>query len=203
MPHKLFLLAASLCLLASCECKRYRCPGYAAGPELPEKTTYYRNAQTGARLSLETHARDISDSYGKDETELTFSCRQNDCMATAGITAGAGAAAGTPAIHLQLNLTSFYVGNTYSSSRLHYILNGMESTFNVQSGPQPYHVQEDHEWYPDTLRDVNTGLAVYPGVLIQTRKSGAGSDAAVKTYWSSNGRLIGFVLADNTVYWSE
>lgn len=202
MPYKLFLLAASLCLLASCECKRYRCPGYMSGPEVPEKITYYRNAQTGARLSLETNYKDISAPYGKDETELTFSYRQNDCMATADITAGA--TAGTPAIHLQLNLTSFYVGKTYSSSRLHYILNGMEGTFNIQSGPQPAHVQENQEWYPDTLRDVNTGLAVYPGVLIQTSKSAAGSsDAVVKTYWSNNGRLIGFVLADYTTYWNE
>lgn len=202
MSRQTALLAmALLCLLASCECERHQCPGYAYNPVPAGGSFRYRNAQTGASLSVDVRNKRFSEPYGKDETVLAFSC-QNDCMATADIDAATIMTIGLPPLSLKLNLTSYYQGSTYSNTRMHYVLNDMESTFIIQPDLQSGHTAEDATWYADTLKEVNTGLKVYPMVLIQTRKTTGSGDAIVKTYWDTNG-LIGFKLANGDIYWSE
>ncbi|WP_118975523.1 hypothetical protein [Taibaiella koreensis] len=201
MSHKYGLLVALLCLFASCECERYQCPGYSANPVPPGGIFRYRNAQTGTPLSIEVSSKDFSEPYGKNETVLAFSC-QNDCMATASVEAATVTTAGAPPISLKLNMASYYEGRTYSNTQLHYLLNDMESAFTLQPELQAGHTGEDGSWYADTLREVNTGLKVYPRVLIQTRKTSGGGDAIVKTYWDTDG-LVGFGLANGDTFWRE
>ncbi|WP_157977144.1 hypothetical protein [Taibaiella helva] len=202
MPKQISILAvALLCLFASCECERHQCPGYDHDPAPTGGSFRFRNAQTGTALTIEVRNKNLSQSYGKDETVLAFSC-QHDCMATAEVNAATTMTVGAPPVSLTLNLVRYYQGKTFSNTRMHYVLNDMAGTFILQPDLQAGHTAEDGTWYADTLREMNTGLKVYPRVLIQTRKATGSSDAIVKTFWDTGG-LIGFALANGDVYWSE
>jgi hypothetical protein len=188
-----------LLLLYSCECKRYQCPAFPGNAWLPYHNITYRSASSAGELVFQVAQKDLSNSYGEDETVLSFSCKENDCVATASLKAHT--APGTAGRTLELHFTNNYQGKTFSNTRLHYVLDGMEGGFTVNPGLLQSRTEATEDWYADSIRSVNTGLTVYPEVLIQTRKATGNSGAVVKTYWQAEGKLIGFALDNGQVYW--
>lgn len=195
-----WLLLLPLPLIHSCECERHQCPAFPDNTWLPVSRASYRNASSSSDvIVLNTTQRKLSEQYGKDETVLSFSCQSNDCVATADFQAAT--TAGTRNLTLQLHYINDYQGKIQGETRLHYTLNDMEADFIAAPAIHPITTTNIQGWYADSIRSVNTGLTVYPEVLIQTRKPIGNNNAVVKTYWCLRGELIGFAFEDGTTYW--
>lgn len=190
---------ALLLFLVSCECKRFQCPAFPGNAWIPDNSFTYRSASSADELVFQVVQKDLSNSYGEDETVLSFSCKENDCRATANLQAST--TSGHTNRTLQLHFTNNYQGKTFSNTQLHYTLDEMEGNFTVNPGLQPGRIAATEAWYADSVKSVNTGLTVYPEVLIQTRKATGNATAIVKTYWYNEGKLIGFALENGTAYW--
>ncbi len=192
------LCLASLLLLYSCECKQFQCPAFSGNAWIPNNSFTYRSSTAADEITFQTVQKDLSERYGEDETKLSFfTCRESDCIATARLQARAATANRT----LQLQFTNNYQKNNFSNTQLAYNLDGMENSLTVNPGVQPSRIEPTETWYADSIKSVNTGLTVYPEVLIQTRKATGNTNDVVKTYWHTGGKLIGFALGNGITYW--
>lgn len=200
----LLLLAAILIAGSGCECDKYKCPAFSDQHDqawLPQNNKIiYRSGSSV--ITFSTGTKDLSRAYGEDESVLSFSCKQNDCLASAKVQAGSDAVWGGANLSMAIDITNTFLKKDLMASRLEYTIGDMQAGISIYPQLQASDNAGSYTLYADSVLDINTGTRIYPAVLMQTRKP-VGGAKILKTYWYEGAGLIGFADSSGTCYWLQ